>query len=600
MDDSVRSIVPTRQSIYSNDAASIKSSVSYDITYIPFSFENQLFTSDVYKRNFRPRIKDLRQKVKFGRSSHARKSASAAGDTSSLHGSVRSERRAYEGGSSHAETPEKRLSVAIDTEPKVATHSSNASIEQSAMSPSSIAQSRMPPSSADTDGRTAPLEFDWRLDLGLDDISRNDPNQGDVSLPLDLQAPSSSCSSASFVSEVFEVCNTSDSNLDDIWSLTPYFHSQKEIGFWCEYVEGDADPFQLRSRYQTGTRVFTTSGTQVILSRLLAKDSLQFSILMQTFALAYGAEIVSKLVEKFKVQKGRVTEIKDTAAPRNGVTKLHWTSQIRKDPQISLAAAYRTEAASSGMLDYCPTALQLACASGNPAVVKFLLSIGAPSLTLHWSTHPFILATKRRHKYILELLLHLGDATVSGTIKNLALVMVVNEDCALSDKWLDPNQNDRKRCGKDVDIVTFLLSNGANPNARDKKGVSVLSIAIKAAYSGHKHSLQIVDILLRKGAKLCEEEQRLVQLSPWQQFGQQIEPILRRHRLLTAGWDNVHPIDGLPASELQSPANVSLTSVESRPVMVMESLSAREETQINSIPSLPPLRWDDEGGFWTR
>jgi hypothetical protein len=66
-DDSVLSIIPSRLSsrlssrrvVADNDAASfisktsIKSRLSIELRYIPFSFDNDLFTSYVYKRNYR-------------------------------------------------------------------------------------------------------------------------------------------------------------------------------------------------------------------------------------------------------------------------------------------------------------------------------------------------------------------------------------------------------------------------------------------------------------------------------------------------------------------------------------------------------------------
>lgn len=66
-DDSVLSIIPSRLSsrlssrrfFFENDTASfmsktsVKSRLSVELRYIPFSFDNDLFTSYVYKRNYR-------------------------------------------------------------------------------------------------------------------------------------------------------------------------------------------------------------------------------------------------------------------------------------------------------------------------------------------------------------------------------------------------------------------------------------------------------------------------------------------------------------------------------------------------------------------
>jgi hypothetical protein len=53
VEDSVRSIMPTNLSVCSDDASSIRSFESSELLYIPFAFEDVLFTSYVYKRNFR-------------------------------------------------------------------------------------------------------------------------------------------------------------------------------------------------------------------------------------------------------------------------------------------------------------------------------------------------------------------------------------------------------------------------------------------------------------------------------------------------------------------------------------------------------------------
>ncbi|KAF2678829.1 hypothetical protein K458DRAFT_490925 [Lentithecium fluviatile CBS 122367] len=56
--DSVRSIVPSymssRFSIMSSDRVSIRSTATAKLRYVPFSFDNDLFTSYVYKCNYRP------------------------------------------------------------------------------------------------------------------------------------------------------------------------------------------------------------------------------------------------------------------------------------------------------------------------------------------------------------------------------------------------------------------------------------------------------------------------------------------------------------------------------------------------------------------
>lgn len=60
VDDSVLSIMPShlssRFSTTSSDQASMRSSASSTLRYIPLSFENVLFSSYVYKRNYRPSL----------------------------------------------------------------------------------------------------------------------------------------------------------------------------------------------------------------------------------------------------------------------------------------------------------------------------------------------------------------------------------------------------------------------------------------------------------------------------------------------------------------------------------------------------------------
>lgn len=66
VDDSVLSIIPSRLSsrlsITGSDWGSIRSNATGNLRYIPFSFDNDLFTSYVYKRNYRP-LSNLRKSI---------------------------------------------------------------------------------------------------------------------------------------------------------------------------------------------------------------------------------------------------------------------------------------------------------------------------------------------------------------------------------------------------------------------------------------------------------------------------------------------------------------------------------------------------------
>ena len=70
IDDSVRSVIPSRLSLKDSDADSLRSTDSGDLWYIPFSFEDALFTSHVYKRNFRvaPQVQQISRRPTLKRS----------------------------------------------------------------------------------------------------------------------------------------------------------------------------------------------------------------------------------------------------------------------------------------------------------------------------------------------------------------------------------------------------------------------------------------------------------------------------------------------------------------------------------------------------
>jgi len=87
-------------------------------------------------------------------------------------------------------------------------------------------------------------------------------------------------------------------------------------------------------------------------------------------------------------------------------------------------------------------------------------------------------------------------------------MLVANKDCDVSSRWMYNERNDNRRTTRDVEIVSLLLAKGANPNAKDHKGVSVLYMAVSAACSMDMDidGVEIVNLLLDAGARLEDLE----------------------------------------------------------------------------------------------
>jgi hypothetical protein len=239
---------------------------------------------------------------------------------------------------------------------------------------------------------------------------------------------------------------------------------------------------------------------------LLENDPVLFQIVMQTTALSHGTRKITAMAELLTKGDCRVMEVEDSA-PAQTVTAIDdWIYSISENTTIRSLAAYRDETVSSGIFTSSPTGLQLACVTNNAPIVEYLLRNGYPDLPIHWSHDPFILATKRRCKRILELFLEYASRSVSGTIRNLALLLVVNKDCVTSESWLEREQNDRVRVPIDTEIVDLLLEHGASAVATGKNDVSALSMATASAEYGDIHSARIIDTLTRKGAQFSRVE----------------------------------------------------------------------------------------------
>ena len=87
-------------------------------------------------------------------------------------------------------------------------------------------------------------------------------------------------------------------------------------------------------------------------------------------------------------------------------------------------------------------------------------------------------------------------------------MLVANKDCDVSSRWMYNERNDNRRTTRDVEIVSLLLAKGADPNAKDHKGVSVLYMAVSAACSMDMDidGVEIVNLLLDAGARLEDLE----------------------------------------------------------------------------------------------
>ncbi|ORY08788.1 hypothetical protein BCR34DRAFT_388378 [Clohesyomyces aquaticus] len=588
VEDSVRSIVPSRISAYSDDASSVRSSGSRDLWYIPFAFENQLFTSDVYKRNFRvPKLRQLQRKAKVERSDNSTHGISATrgnvqagksgygpvladGDRRSLdHISVTptetpTERSNVQAGKSGydpaladgdwrsldhisvtpTETPTERSNVQAGKSgyyPALADGDLR-SLDQVSVTRMEIPTEHRSNGCADSmiDAMQGSLGFSERT-LQSEDLRYGgpllDPLNSDIFAPLDIDITLPAQVSYNEASLPVSIKRKPLSSADAmLWMESANSHTLRSLptlstcssgrnlpSVTCEHsltgVSRRGEPIDaLFRRLRQGDSQaaldcvqqsefdclfapfacnhcqFTSSDLALMLKRILEQDRVFFSTVVQTVALTYGTRVIEKLVDALVRTDNRSMEVDRDSIHAVGMLNAHWTTAIINDTEISRAATDRDEAVSNGMLRHYPTALQLACVTKRTQVVEYLLSIGPPTLAASWTSDPFILATKRRCTSILRLFLELRKAAVTKTIKNHALLMVINEDCCLTEGWVNSDQNDRRACEEDLEIISLLLSNGASPYARDRYGRTALLLARERS---DKRSVRIGNILLR-------------------------------------------------------------------------------------------------------
>lgn len=548
IEESVRSIVPTNLSLCSDDATSIRSFESSELCYAPFSFENELFTSYVYKRNFRVtrlHIKQV-QRTPTVKSSHAVVATDAAQSyyMSAITEASKSNKLAI------------HRTCASDSAQPINVMGDIESIGHLSMNGDALEDSRSLLSSAEVivDNHTPDLisvEGEIEAQSALL-ITRADACIADVSsdtghvqiMPAAIGIEHMSASSSTHSKRI----PTCQQHL--LHTLNKSSLEQQAAAYGSQISHEDQPNFlerciKISSQLQQG--VSETPG-DLILDRMLHlpahtvaslemtlalkvlhdRERSFFGTFMQVLGLMRGTRFMAQFTDALALSYNRIVELDEIPPIDGGVVQSNWTSIILNDPGIAHAASFRDLATSTGLLNYTPTVLQLACVAKKALVVEYLLSLGRPLVPLDWKVHPFILATKRRCKPILELFLKLSKGSVSQLIKNIALAMVVNQDCALSGDWLEADRNDNRRVSEDVGIITFLLANGASPNGKDENNTSVLSMAIRAACSLNPFSLQIVDILLRRGAQFGRREQELMSAGPVEAF----EGLLRRHRLM--------------------------------------------------------------------
>jgi hypothetical protein len=617
VDDSVRSIVPSRLSHFENDASSVCSSEGEELWYIPFAFENQLFTSNVYKRNFRvPQIRNLHQNVKIDSSFHDSLATPVIINDAASRGILQGECTVDDG---LAQDPDVRPDLR-DSRKEDKLESMSDHMLVSTISPESLPCLDHVQPKDNTVERASLMSSDSRDEEGSEIMSEHmlvsavppgsllrfenvrpkdnpiacpspvSPDSSPVELlkinnpaPKEIRIQGSSSMPISIkrkpVASAHNVLPTSQSTHLTAFQKgigrrrNPKTSCQHELLVKIDHLESFLDLFitlqekenviALKAIQHLGFQkliapsacahcIFTNSDVAIMLQQIAEQENSLFSTIMQTAAFTYGSQVLRELVESFTASEHQTPRITYMSTQQSAITLTHWTSKILDDPEVHWAAAHRDEVVDTGILGGHPSALQLACLTKRVGVVEYLLANGIPTLSLNWTADPFILATKRRCKPILELFFKRVNATITDNIKNLALIMVANQDCILSERWMETNQNENKRCGEDVNIVSLLLTHGASPNACDKHGMSVLSMAIRSAYNSNRWSLQIVDILLRKGATLGIQERIDMQTGP-----QGFLPIIQRHKL-----GGVHPVGntGLP-SEVRKTTNHELVRI---------------------------------------
>lgn len=537
IEESVRSIVPTNLSLCSDDAASILSVESSELCYAPFSFENELFTSYVYKRNFRVTRLHIKQVQRTPTVEHpyavVETDTAQPYDVSEIIDLYNSDgisiRQTCDGDS--AQSINKMCDsasighISANAEPLEDFHG-HLSNTQPVLE--SLTQ-KLIRIEGETESNSA-LSI-TQEDAPIADISSNTHHVEIMHASIGIERKSAvSSENSGWIStrEGYLLHTVNGVPWKELATGRSEISHERQLSSRIAHAVSDT-PGELALNRMLYQPAYTVANREMTLAFkvLYDRDRSFFGTFMQVLGLMRGTSFMAKFTDALALSYDRVVELEDTSPIDGGVVRSNWTEVILSDSSIAQAATSRDLATSTGMLCYTPTVLQLACVAKKALVVEYLLSLGPPLLPLDWKVHPFVLATKRRCKPILGLFLKLAKHSVSDLIKNIALAMVVNQDCALSGDWVDADQNDKKRVKEDVGIITLLLANGASPNVKDKKGISVLCMAIRAACSLNPFSVQIVDILLRNGAQFGWHEQEYMSAGPVKVF----ESLIRRHRL---------------------------------------------------------------------
>ena len=564
VDESVLSIVPSCLSISESDAASIESRSSADLWYTPFAFENALFTSYVYKRNFRaPKIRRLfrRREVEISNGSAAsnadavsicatpqyipQTTATEQDEPSVIQDEISTQNPTLDPGilPVRGEQQSSTLSAITSYEGSLG-ESARLNITQENSQENSggytcalpIVESLTPCHTIESQepNMVHQTKVDSQAEVACQIISEAQPKSCEVqhgngislaeepqALPRITRKPVFRGKQTTRVSTNRGYSDLSPPQiaLNHLSSLVAPYLSTRTIraikeGNYIESIQYLRQGIDIMTLF-TPNAGLSESNVCCMLQELQNRDKTFFIAVMQRLAFQLGNRGIKNLVDCVSLSGfGRTEDIESTSSAVARTTTSSPLRIIFEDAEIVFAASFRENASSSGMLCHFPTVLQLACVARKPEVVKYLLSMGAPELTIHWPENPFILATKRRCIPILELFFKMADKHVSTHIRNLSLMMVVNKDCTLSDHWTDPLANDHVRCAEDVAAVSILLENGASPLAKSLHSTPVLHIAIRAAEIGDIHSLEIVRLLILHGADVNEGDHRYNLMSP--------------------------------------------------------------------------------------
>jgi Ankyrin repeat len=564
VDESVLSIVPSCLSISESDAASIESRGSADLWYTPFAFENALFTSYVYKRNFRaPKIRRLfrKREVEISNGSAAsnadavsicatpqyipQTTATEQDEPSVIQDEISTQNPTLDPGilPVRGEQQSSTLSATTSYEGSLG-ESARLNITQENSQENSggytcalpIVESLTPCYTIESQepNMVHQTKVDSQAEVACQIISEAQPKSCEVqhgngiSLAEEPQALSRITRKPVFrgkrttrvsTNRGYSDLSPPQITLNHLSSLVAHYLSTRTIraikeGNYIESIQYLRQGIDIMTLF-TPDAGLSESNVCCMLQELQNRDRTFFVAVMQRLAFQLGNSGIKNLVDRVSLSGfGRIEDIESTSSAVARTTTSRPLRIIFEDAEIVFAASFRENASSSGMLCHFPTVLQLACVARKPEVVKYLLSMGAPELPMHWPEDPFILATKRRCIPILELFFKMADKHVSTHIRNLSLMMVVNKDCTLSDHWTDPLANDHVRCAEDVAAVSILLENGASPLAKSLHSTPVLHIAIRAAETGDIHSLEIIRLLILHGADVNEGDHRYNLMSP--------------------------------------------------------------------------------------